>query len=136
MRTLFLLALLALGLARASTGQHSGHGAHASASGRARSPQEIRGPAARVRLRGAADVAAETQDLQVEVQPTLSESVAIGAAASLVNPVAGVLTYLAQKALRDPIEKLFAYNYTITGTWSDPEVARSFEAEPPAAPAH
>ena len=96
---------------------------------------EIRGPAARVRLKGAADVAAETQDLEVEVQPTLSESVAIGAAASLVNPVAGVVTYLAQKALRDPIEKLFAYNYTITGTWSDPEVARSFEAEPPAEPA-
>jgi uncharacterized protein YhdP len=96
---------------------------------------EIRGPAARVRLSGAADVEAETQDLRVEVQPTLSESIAIGAAASLVNPVAGVVTYLAQKALRDPIEKLFAYNYTITGTWSDPEVARSFDAEPPASPA-
>lgn len=84
----------------------------------------IRGPAARVRMRGTADVEAETQDLRVAVQPTLSESVAIGAAASLLNPVAGVLTYLAQKALSDPIEKLFAYEYEIRGTWDDPEVRR------------
>lgn len=85
---------------------------------------EIRGPAARVRMRGDADVAAETQDLRVTVQPTLSESVAIGAAAGLINPVAGVVTYLAQKALSDPIEKLFAYDYAITGSWSDPQVAK------------
>ena len=84
----------------------------------------IRGPAARVRMRGTADVEAETQDLRVAVQPTLSESVAIGAAASLLNPVAGVLTYLAQKALSDPIEKFFAYEYEIRGTWDDPEVRR------------
>ena len=84
----------------------------------------IRGPAARVRMRGTADIEAETQDLRVAVQPTLSESIAIGAAASLLNPVAGVLTYLAQKALSDPIEKLFAYEYEIRGTWDDPEVRR------------
>ena len=84
----------------------------------------IRGPAARVRMRGTADVEAETQDLRVAVQPTLSESVAIGAAAGLLNPIAGVLTYLAQKALSDPIEKFFAYEYEIRGTWDDPEVRR------------
>ncbi len=84
----------------------------------------IRGPAARVRMRGTADIKAETQDLRVAVQPTLSESIAIGAAASLLNPVAGVLTYLAQKALSDPIEKFFAYEYEIRGTWDDPEVRR------------
>ncbi|ENO87733.1 hypothetical protein C666_10350 [Thauera linaloolentis 47Lol = DSM 12138] len=85
---------------------------------------DIRGPAARVRMRGSADVKAETQDLRVAVQPTLSESVAIGAAAGLLNPVAGVVTYLAQKALSDPIEKFFAYEYEITGTWDDPAVRR------------
>jgi len=85
---------------------------------------EIRGAAARVQMRGAADVGAETQDLRVTVQPTLSESVAIGAAAGLINPVAGVVTYLAQKALSDPFERLFAYDYTITGTWDDPKVEK------------
>ena len=91
---------------------------------------QIRGPAARVRMRGTADVEAETQDLRVAVQPTLSESIAIGAAAGLLNPVAGLLTYLAQKALSDPIEKLFAYEYEISGTWDDPEVRRLGSAKP------
>lgn len=91
---------------------------------------EIRGPAARVRMRGATDVQAETQDLRVAVQPTLSESVAIGAAAGLLNPVAGVVTYLAQKALSDPIEKLFAYEYAITGSWDDPQVQRISATQP------
>lgn len=85
---------------------------------------QIRGPAARVLMSGSADIGAETQDLRVTVQPTLSESVAIGAAAGLINPVAGVVTYLAQKALSDPIEKLFAYDYAITGEWDDPKVEK------------
>ena len=55
----------------------------------------------------------------IAIQPHL-----IGAAAGLLNPVAGVLTYLAQKALSDPIEKFFAYEYEIRGTWDDPEVRR------------
>lgn len=85
---------------------------------------EIRGPAARVLLSGSADVSRETQDLAVKVQPTLSESVAVGAAAGLLNPVAGVVAYIAQKALSDPIEKLFAYEYHVTGQWQDPKVER------------
>ena len=85
---------------------------------------EIRGPAARVLMSGVADIDKETQDLRVTVQPTLSESIAIGAAAGLINPVAGVVTYLAQKALSDPIEKLFSFDYSITGSWSDPVVEK------------
>ena len=46
------------------------------------------------------------------------------AAASLINPVAGVVTYLAQKALSDPIEKFFAFNYAVTGGWADPKVEK------------
>ncbi len=89
---------------------------------------EIRGPSARVKMTGSADVVAETQDLRVLVQPTLSESVAIGAAAGLLNPAVGVMTYLAQKALSDPIEKLFAFEYAVTGAWSDPQVAKRTQA--------
>ncbi len=85
---------------------------------------QIRGPAAKILIRGSADVEHETQDLRVTVQPTLSESVAIGAAAGLINPVAGVVTYFAQKALADPIERFFAFDYSITGSWSDPNVEK------------
>lgn len=84
----------------------------------------IEGPAARILMRGEADLNAETQHLRVAVQPVMSESVAIVAAASLVNPVAGAVTYLGQKVLGDPIEKLFAYEYRITGSWGDPVVEK------------
>ena len=90
---------------------------------------EIRGPAARVTMSGTADLVGETQDLRVFVQPTLSESIAIGAAAGLLNPAVGVVTYLAQKMLSDPIEKLFAFEYAITGSWADPQVAKLGRAE-------
>lgn len=85
---------------------------------------EIGGPAARIWIAGSADLLEETQDIKVVVQPTLSESVAVGAAAGLINPVAGVIAYLAQKILSDPIERMFAYGYGITGTWADPQVEK------------
>ncbi|HRQ46593.1 MAG TPA: YhdP family protein [Rhodocyclaceae bacterium] len=84
----------------------------------------IAGPAARIWITGSADVERETQDLAVLVQPTLSESVAVGAAAGLINPMAGVIAYLAQKVLSDPIERMFAFGYAITGSWADPVVEK------------
>lgn len=83
---------------------------------------EIAGPAARVWIAGTADLMKETQDLKVVVQPTLTDSVAIGAAAGMVNPVAGLVAYLAQKIMNDPVERMFAYGYAITGRWDDPQV--------------
>ncbi len=90
---------------------------------------DIRGPAARIRLTGTVDLDGESQALRVAVQPTLTESVAVGAALAnsatgLINPVAGLVTYLAQKLMQDPIEKLFSYEYAVTGAWSNPEVAK------------
>jgi uncharacterized protein (TIGR02099 family) len=97
-------------------------------------PLEIRGPAARIFMRGQASVPDETQDLEVTVQPTLSESVAVGAAlgGAVVNPVAGVVTYIVQKALEDPVEKLFAFEYSVTGTWDDPVVEKVGKRKLPA----
>ena len=88
---------------------------------------KITGPAAKIKMRGQANIASETQDLQVNVQPTLSESVAIGAA--VANPVAGAVTYLAQKVLGYPIEKLFSYDYKITGNWIEPVVEKVGERQ-------
>ena len=87
---------------------------------------QIRGPAASIVLSGQASVPDETQDLHVAVQPTLSESVAVGAAlgGAVINPVAGVVTYIVQKALEDPVEKFFAFEYEVTGTWKDPVVKK------------
>lgn len=82
----------------------------------------IRGPSARVQMEGETNLAAETQDLHVTVQPTLSEGVALGAA--IVNPIAGAAALVAQKVLKDPIEKMFAYEYSVSGSWSDPQVSK------------
>jgi uncharacterized protein YhdP len=88
---------------------------------------EILGPAARVFMRGEADAVRETQNLRVKVQPTLSESIAVGSAIATtgaINPALGLAAYLVQKALRDPVEKLFSFEYAVTGGWSDPKVEK------------
>lgn len=83
----------------------------------------IQGPSARVVMKGKVDLTRETQDLRVRVTPFLGESVSI-AGALIGGPVAGVATFLAQKMLKDPIDKLAAFEYDVTGSWKDPQVAK------------
>jgi len=47
--------------------------------------------------------------------------------------VVGLAAYLVQKALRDPVEKLFSFEYAVTGGWSDPKVEK-LAARPVAVP--
>lgn len=94
---------------------------------------DVDGPAARIRMSGDADLAAETQNLRVQVQPQLGDSLALGA--MLVNPAVGAATLLAQKVLRNPIDKLFAYEYAITGAWADPQVVKLTPGHDKPAPA-
>ena len=77
-------------------------------------------PAARVLMRGEANLAKQTQDVNVTVRPALGNSVALGV--TLVNPIAGAATFLTQRVLGDPLSRLFSYQYHITGTWADPQV--------------
>ena len=100
---------------------------------------ELVGPAARVFMSGDADAVRETQSLRVKVQPTLSESVAVGSALAttgVIHPAVGLAAYLVQKALRDPVEKLFSFEYAVTGSWSDPKVEKIAAVRLPAAPAN
>ncbi|MBL8483766.1 MAG: TIGR02099 family protein [Rhodocyclaceae bacterium] len=90
----------------------------------------INAPAAKISITGQADLAQETQNLLVRVQPALSGSVAMGAL--LANPAVGVAAYLAQKVLSDPLDQIFAYKYSVTGAWADPKVER-FASQPDAA---
>jgi uncharacterized protein (TIGR02099 family) len=89
----------------------------------------INGSAAKVTISGETDIADETQKLKVRVQPSLSGSISVGAAALLLaNPIVGAVvgagSLLAQKVLQDPIEKMFSYEYLVTGSWSDAVVER------------
>jgi uncharacterized protein (TIGR02099 family) len=94
---------------------------------------ELAGPAARIRISGSADIAAETQNLVVRVQPALSDSLSVGA--MIANPAVGVAAYLAQKVLQDPLGQIFAFRYAVTGSWDDPVVAKLAGAQQEKPPA-
>lgn len=82
----------------------------------------MRGSAAEVEMSGEADLAHETQNLRVRILPSLGDSAALGI--GIVNPIAGVAAAIAQRLLKNPLGQIFAFDYTVTGSWSDPKVAK------------
>jgi uncharacterized protein (TIGR02099 family) len=82
----------------------------------------MRGSAADVEMSGEVDLARETENLRVRVIPSLSDSAALGI--GIVNPVAGVVAVIAQRILKNPLGQIFAHDYSVSGTWSDPKVAK------------
>ena len=83
----------------------------------------IQGPAVRIQMSGDVDLARETQKLRVKVFPSMSDSLSV-AGALIGGPIAGIATFIAQKLLKDPIDKIAAYEYNIAGTWADPQVSK------------
>ena len=83
----------------------------------------IQGPAVRILMSGDVDLNAETQKLRVKVLPSVSDSLSV-AGALVAGPIAGIAAYVAQKLLRDPINQMAAFEYSVTGTWSDPQMAK------------
>lgn len=83
----------------------------------------IQGPPARIVMSGEVDLAKETQNLKVRITPHVSDSVSI-AGALLGGPIAGVAAFIAQKVLKDPLDRAVSYEYGVTGSWSDPKVNR------------
>lgn len=92
---------------------------------------KMRGPAANVTMSGGTNLAFETLNLTVRIVPVLGGGVAI-AGALLGGPVIGLGTLLVQKVLRDPIDQMAAFEYSISGTWDNPSIAKlSRRVEPP-----
>ncbi|MBK9623072.1 MAG: TIGR02099 family protein [Rhodocyclaceae bacterium] len=83
---------------------------------------EINGPSARVLLSGSINLANETQNLKVKVQPAVGDSLAVGA--MLVNPIAGAALWLSQKLLKDPVGQVLSFEYSVSGSWTDPKVVK------------
>jgi len=61
----------------------------------------------------------ETQHLFVKVLPRISDSLSLAALAG--GPLAGAVAFLAQKVLKDPLNKIISTEYEITGTWDNPQ---------------
>jgi uncharacterized protein YhdP len=72
--------------------------------------------------------------LTVRVVPEVSEGVAL-AATVLGTPVLGLSTLLVTKLLKNPIGKVVAYEYHVTGSWDNPQVQRTSTPPPRAAAA-
>ena len=88
---------------------------------------EISGPAAFVSLSGEVSLPQETQALTLRVVPEVGEGVAL--AASLIGtPVLGLSTLLVSKLLKNPLGKVVAYEYQVTGSWDNPVVSRTSAA--------
>ncbi len=80
------------------------------------------GAAAKVTLAGQIDLEHETQNIKVRVFPTIGDNVSLLSFAA--GPTVGVSVLLANKLLRDPLDKLVAFDYNVSGSWADPKVER------------
>jgi uncharacterized protein YhdP len=85
---------------------------------------KMEGVSAAVLMSGEVDLNRETQNLKVVVLPDLSGGMGSVVTALLGNPILGLATYLAQRALKNPLSRAFSFEYGITGTWADPRIAR------------
>lgn len=78
----------------------------------------MEGPTALIQMRGQTDLKTETQHLYVKVTPYISDSLSLAALAG--GPAVGAAAFIAQRLLKDPINKLAQDEYEIVGTWDKP----------------
>jgi len=79
----------------------------------------MEGPAAEVSIRGETNIIEETQNIHVVVEPRISDSLSLLSLAG--GPLAGAAAFIAQKILKDPLNKILSDQYQIIGTWDEPE---------------
>lgn len=83
----------------------------------------MNGPAAKIRMSGVVSLPDETQNLKLQIQPRLEDTVAV-AGAILGGPVVGLGTLLANKVLKNPIGQAVGFEYAVSGTWADPVITK------------
>lgn len=81
----------------------------------------IEGPAAEIRLRGAANLRAQTYDQTIDVYPKAGSLLTV-AGAIAGGPVGAAIGAAADAVLNKPIGQLAARRYRVTGPWKDPKV--------------
>lgn len=90
--------------------------------GNARSDNlRIEGPAADIRIRGSANLAAQTYDQTIDVTPNTGNLLPV-AGAIAAGPVGAAIGAAANLVLRRPLGQVGAKTYRVTGPWKDPEV--------------
>lgn len=94
---------------------------------------QMKGLNAAVLMEGQASLVDETQDVTVVVVPEINAMTA-SLAATAINPVIGLGSFLAQVFLRGPLMEAATRTFHLHGTWSDP-VVDPVRKRPAAAPA-
>jgi uncharacterized protein (TIGR02099 family) len=84
---------------------------------------QMKGVAATVLMEGQTDIHKETQGVKVVVVPEINAGSA-SVIASIVNPIMGLSTFLAQLVLRLPLMEAATQEFFIDGTWVEPRVTR------------
>ena len=84
---------------------------------------QMKGVNAAVLMEGKADLLRETQDLRVVVVPEINAGTA-SLVATMINPVVGLGTFLAQLILRRPLIETATQEFHIDGSWVDPRITR------------
>lgn len=90
----------------------------------------IDGSAAKVLMKGSVDMNRETQDLRVEILPSIGSGVSL-ISAFAINPIVGLSAFVVDKILGNPLDKLVSFEYNINGTWADPSVVKLGEKPVP-----
>ena len=86
----------------------------------------IRGPSAKMNVRGRIGLAAEDFDLTMDLQPQLTDSLTLGSWAVFGPQVAAaVLTF--QKIFKKEITETTRVSYGVKGPWDNPAVTRTLE---------
>jgi uncharacterized protein (TIGR02099 family) len=87
---------------------------------------KLTGSAAKVSMSGQVDMNLETQELKVRIMPSIGDNVSL--LAFVGGPAVGVGVLLANKILRDPLDKLVSFEYNVSGSWANPKVEKVGQA--------
>jgi uncharacterized protein YhdP len=89
---------------------------------------QMKGVAAAVLMEGRADIQHETQDIKVVVVPEINAGTA-SLVYGVINPLAGLTSFLAQLVLRQPLIDVNTRTFRVDGSWADPRVTPISGAE-------
>lgn len=82
----------------------------------------VTGPSANLSILGDANLASQQFDLQVSVDPRLSDTLTIAGASLFASPVAGAAVLLMQRVFRKQISAGTRIVYLVKGPWSQPVI--------------
>lgn len=85
---------------------------------------KLEGPSLQMDVRGSVGLRARDYDQWVNVHPSISSGVTLGAAL-LGGPAVGALVLMAQELLNKPLEQVTQFSYRVTGPWDSPQVSRA-----------